>query len=84
MVHHDYNPDFIFPNGVIVEAKGRFMKGDAQKMLAVKKQHPELDIRFCFMYPHRQIPGQKNTYAQWAERNGFMWCDSTIPDEWVK
>lgn len=84
VINHNYHPDFIFPNGVIVEAKGRFMKGDTAKMRAVKYQHPDLDIRFCFMAPHQKIPGQKTTYAQWAERHGFPWCDSEIPEDWTK
>ena len=43
-----YTPDFFLPNGVIIEAKGFFKPSDRRKMLAVKNQHPDLDIRFVF------------------------------------
>lgn len=83
--HHKYKPDFILDNGIIIEAKGRFRTSDEPaKMIAVKKQYPELDIRFVFMYAHQKITGQKQTYAQWAEKNGFLWANGEIPDEWVK
>jgi len=83
---HIYKPDFILANGVIIEAKGRFRAGggEAAKMIAVKKQHPDLDIRFCFWDAHARISGQKQSYAQWAEKNGFLWCHEEIPDEWLK
>lgn len=84
VIPHTYHPDFILDNGVIVEAKGRFRPGDTAKMRAVKAAHPELDIRFCFMEAHKKIPGQKTTYAQWAERHGFPWCDGEIPEDWTK
>lgn len=82
--HHVYNPDFILDNGIIIEAKGRFMNDDAAKMIAVKKQYPDLDIRFVFVNAHQKIGGQKNTYAQWADRNGFPWADKRIPEEWIR
>ncbi len=83
VIPHTYSPDFILPNGIIIEAKGRFMPGDVPKMKAVKAAYPDLDIRFCFMDAHKRISGQKQTYANWADRHGFKWCDGTIPDEWI-
>ena len=50
-----YTPDFILPNGVILEAKGYFKPEDRRKMLAVKKQHPDLDIRLVFQQPHKEL-----------------------------
>ena len=47
-VFRTYKPDFILPNGVIVEAKGYFTPADRTKHLRVREAHPELDIRFCF------------------------------------
>jgi hypothetical protein len=79
-----YWPDFILPNGVIIEAKGLLDRDSKRKMVAVKKQHPELDIRFCFMMANKKIPGSKTTHAQWAERNGFPWSDGKIPEEWFE
>lgn len=83
--YHVYKPDFVLANGVIVEAKGHFRRGagEAAKMIAVRDQHPNLDIRFVFYDAHARISGQKQTYAQWATKNGFMWAHEEIPDEWL-
>ena len=43
-----YTPDFELPNGIIIETKGRFVLDDRKKHLLIKKQHPDLDIRFVF------------------------------------
>jgi predicted nuclease of restriction endonuclease-like RecB superfamily len=46
-----YIPDYIVstPNGKIyIEAKGHFRPEAKRKMVAVKRQHPELDIRIVF------------------------------------
>ena len=83
---HTYRPDFVLDNGIIIESKGHFRRGagEAAKMIAVRDQHPELDIRFVFYNAHAKIGGQKQTYAQWATRNGFKWAHEEIPDEWLK
>lgn len=83
-ISHTYSPDIILANGVIVEAKGRFMKGETAKMKAVKAAHLHLDLRLCFMNAHAKIPGQKQTHAEWADRNGFLWSDGVIPDDWTQ
>ena len=79
-----YTPDFILPNGVILEAKGYFKPEDRRKMLAVKKQHPTLDIRLVFQAPYNTLTKtSKTTYAKWAEKNGFLWAAShDIPLDW--
>lgn len=79
-----YTPDFILPNGVIIESKGRFTTEDRKKHLLVKKQHPDLDIRFVFSNSRAKIrKGSKTSYADWCEKNGFMYADKRIPEEWV-
>lgn len=78
-----YNPDFIFPDhGFIVEVKGLLDRDSKTKMLAVKRQYPDADIRFVFMRADKRIPGTKQTHAQWAERNGFKWAEGIAPEEW--
>lgn len=79
-----YTPDFILPNGVILEAKGYFKPEDRRKMLAVKKQHPHLDIRLVFQAPYNTLTKKSTTtYAKWAEKNGFLWAPShAIPLDW--
>ena len=82
----NYTPDFILPNGVILEAKGYFKPVDRRKMLAVKKANPELDIRLVFQAPYNTLSKEsKTTYAMWADKNEFMWCSSSdIPLSWIE
>lgn len=78
-----YNPDFtMVEHGFFIEAKGLLDRDSKAKMLAVKHQHPEVDIRFVFMRADKRIPGTKQTHAQWADRNGFLWAEGTAPEEW--
>lgn len=80
-----YTPDWILPNGVIVETKGRFVTEDRQKHILIKQQHPELDIRFVFSNSRSRISkGSKTTYAMWCEKNGFLYADKSIPRSWLE
>ena len=81
----NYTPDFLLPNGVFLETKGRLTSEDRRKMIAVKKSNPDLDIRFVFQAPFNKIyKGSKTTYAKWAERYSFPWCAAqSIPIEWL-
>lgn len=82
--NHKYTPDFELPNGIIIESKGRFVVADRQKHLLVKKQHPELDIRFVFSSSKQKISkGSKTTYADWCEKHGFKYADKLIPQAWL-
>jgi hypothetical protein len=81
-----YTPDFVLPNGVIVETKGLFDSDDRRKMVAVKAQHPGLDIRLCFQKADVKLSRAPRslTYWQWAERHGFLWCEGNIPTTWTQ
>jgi len=80
-----YTPDFILPNGVIIESKGRFVPDDRKKHLKVREQNPDLDIRFVFSNSRNKIrKGSKTTYAMRCEKNNFLYADKRIPDEWIK
>ena len=80
-----YTPDFILPNGVIIESKGRFVPDDRKKHLKVREQNPDLDIRFVFSNSRNKIrKGSKTTYAMWCEKNNFLYADKRIPDECIK
>ena len=79
-----YTPDFVLPNGVIVECKGRLTVHDRTKHLMIKAQHPELDIRFVFQYNNPITKGSKTRYTDWAEKHGFLWAMKYIPKEWKK
>jgi len=79
-----YTPDFIFDNGVMVEAKGYFTSADRSKHLRVRECNPSLDIRFCFQNADNKLnKTSKTSYADWCEKHGFLWCERVIPDEWV-
>ena len=79
-----YTADFQLPNGIIVETKGRFVVADRMKHLLIKKQRPELDIRFVFTNSKTKInKGSKTSYADWCNKNGFMYADKEIPKEWL-
>jgi hypothetical protein len=82
---HKYHPDFRLPNGIFVETKGRFLTADRKKHLLIKEQHPELDIRFLFQNSKVKISkNSKTTYASWCEKNGFLYADKEIPEEWLR
>lgn len=80
-----YTPDWVLPNGIIVESKGRLLTEDRQKMILIKQQYPDLDIRFVFSNSKTRITkASKTTYGNWAEKHGFPYADRDIPDEWLK
>lgn len=80
-----YTPDFRLPNGIIVEAKGRFDADDRAKHLLVKAHHPDKDIRFCFQNARTRLyKGSPTTYAMWCDKHGFKYCEKFIPLEWIK
>lgn len=84
---HRYTPDFNFgkQSTIIIETKGRFLTADRQKHLLIKKQHPELDIRFVFSNSKSRISkSSKTTYAAWCEKHGFKYADKLIPKDWIK
>lgn len=82
---HKYTPDFPLPNGIIIESKGRFVTADRAKHLLIKKQHPDLDIRFVFSNSKSRISKtSKTTYAAWCEKYGFQYADKLIPEAWLQ
>tara|TARA_R100000808_G_scaffold6280_2_gene18798 strand:+ start:4015 stop:4410 length:396 start_codon:yes stop_codon:yes gene_type:complete len=79
-----YTPDFVLANGIVVEAKGRFVAADRNKHLLIRDQHPDLDLRFVFSNSKTRITKRSRTsYGDWCEKHGFIYADRTIPEEWV-
>ena len=79
-----YTPDFILPNGIIVETKGLWTSEDRTKHLLIREQHPELDVRLCFQNASNKIrKGSKTSYAMWCEKKGIKYCDKTKPKSWL-
>ena len=81
-----YTPDFYIPEtGIYIEAKGQLTREDRTKMILVKQQNPDYDIRFVFAnYKNKLYKGSKTTYADWCGKHGFDWADKSVPREWLK
>ena len=79
-----YTPDFILPNGIIIEAKGLWTVEDRTKHLLVREQHPHLDIRLVFMNAFNKIrKGSNTTYARWCEKKNILYANKQIPKQWL-
>jgi Phage endonuclease I len=95
-----YLPDFSFEDcPIIIEAKGRFGGGnprfkmpatdsakERQKLVLLKEQHPELDIRIVFQRASTPIyPKSPTSHGKWATDHGFLWSDKgVVPREWIE
>ena len=84
-----YTPDWtLFTKSgleIYIEYKGVLDGATRKKMKLVKKQHPELDIRFVFEQASNKImKTSKTTYGMWADQWGFPWADNELPKEWLK
>ncbi len=81
ILSYNYNPDFTItsPSGhtIYIEAKGYFRPEHKAKMAAVKKLHPDKDIRLVFY-------SRNKTYIKWAEKHNFPWAIGSIPEEWLQ
>ena len=85
LAYRTYTPDFVLKNGIIIETKGMFTAADRRKHLAIKRQHPKLDIRFVFENSRRKLrKGAKSSYGEWCIKYGFRYYDRIIPEDWLK
>ena len=85
--HRKYRPDFLLPNGTIIETKGKWTQEDRQKHVWIKEQHPELKVCLLFMSAFNRIrKGSDTTYADFCEKNGLEWADfgMGIPKHWTQ
>ena len=83
--NHTYRPDFILPNGIIIETKGLWDSEDRKKHLLIREQMPELDIRLVFSSSRSKLyKGSPTSYGEWAEKHGILFADKLIPVEWLK
>lgn len=90
---HVYIPDFVVtsPDGsYIIETKGNGRSWTPQvrkKMLAVKNQWPELDIRFLFYsdgeFGTRRKDGSRQRQSEWATKHGFLYAIREVPEHWL-
>ena len=84
-IQHNYYPDFILANHVHLETKGYWDPKDRRKVLAVKRDNPDLDLRMVFQAPYNKISKKsKTTYAQWCEKHDIPWTSfHDIPLDWL-
>lgn len=95
---HVYIPDFKVgrktkgngPPFFFIETKGNGRSWTPQvraKMLAVKDQWPELDIRLLFYtdgeFGTRRKDGSRQRQSEWAIKHGFPYAIRNIPEEWL-
>lgn len=81
-----YTPDFLLPNGILVEVKGKFDRDSRKKMALVIEQHPGLDIRLLFMRDNPINKGSKTKYSDWCEERSIKYHVSPlgeVPDAWL-
>ena len=80
VIEGNYIPDFILELGegrkIYLETKGHFRPEAKRKMVAVKKLHPDLDIRIIFYRAYKP-------YIKWAEKHGFPYAFHSIPEDWL-
>lgn len=94
---HLYLPDFIITaksgKKIIIECKGIWDFQDRYKHYLIKKENPELDIRFVFYNAKNKIrKGSTTTYADICEGKGrgyfknvtWKYATKTIPKEWLE
>jgi len=85
-----YLPDFVVGDGnnrLYLEFKGwPFEAEDRQKMIHVRDQHPEKDIRIVFHNANQKLyTKSKSTVGEWASEHGFAWSDKVIvPTSWIE
>jgi len=84
-IEHSYTPDFVLPNYTYLEAKGYWSPADRRKILSVKKDNPDIDLRMVFQSPYNKINKKsKTTYAQWCEKHDIPWSSyQNIPIDWL-
>ena len=84
-IEHNYTPDFVLPNYIYLDTKGYWDPADRRKVLAVKRDNPDVDLRMVFQSPFNTISKKsKTTYAQWCEKHDIPWTSfHNIPLDWL-
>lgn len=97
VIEHEYTPDIVitFKDGtkLYIEVKGNGRQFDQHvrsKMVAVKNQHPDKDIKIVF-YADGRIGGVKKRkrggyykQSEWSKRHGYEFSIKEPKEEWFK
>ena len=82
-----YTTDFKLskPGGFwYLETKGIWATADRAKHVLIKKQSPEIDIRFLFSNAQARLyKGSPTRYADYCNKHGFRWAHKTMPQDWL-
>ena len=54
-IQHLYTPDFVLPNGVVLETKGYWRPEDRRKVRQVIAENPDIDLRMVFQDPYKKL-----------------------------
>lgn len=91
---HTYLPDFKIRTragkDIYIETKGNGRAFDSAvrvKMIAVKEQHPEIDLRIVFYSDGKIGPKRKDgsflKQSDWATKYSFKFAIREVPEEWL-
>lgn len=91
---HTYLPDFKIETRkgkyIFIETKGNgraFDQSVRVKMIAVKEQHPDIDLRILFYSDGKIGPKRKDgsflKQSDWAKKHNFTFAIRDIPEEWL-
>ena len=76
---------------IYIETKGNgrsFDQHTRRKMIAVKEQHPEIDLRIVFYSDGKIGPKRKDgsfqRQSEWATKHGFEYAIRNIPESWYE
>jgi len=83
---HHYIPDFWLPDyEFYIETKGKFTPPMRRKMVAVKMDNRDIDLRLVFMRDNKLDKRSPTRYSSWADKFGFRACvGDRIPEEWIE
>lgn len=95
VIEYEYTPDFTitFKDGskLFIETKGNGRQFDGhtrQKMVALKAQHPDKDIRIIFYrdgeFGASRKDGSRQRQSDWSKRVGYTFTINEVPEEWFK
>ena len=80
-----YTPDFKISQTRFIETKGYLSPSNRARLIAFKKQYPNIEICLLFgNWDNKLNARSKTTYRQWANKVGFKCADirDGIPKLW--
>ena len=75
-ITYNYTPDWEMDKKLFLETKGYFDSDDRRKALAMKEQHPDVEVVFVFENASKKIHAKSaTTYGEWCKSHGFKFLD---------